>query len=144
MTLDVLENRYRIKLADDDFFNLLLTNSDKLGEYKVVCQLFDGIIQIFYENTTIYSIKNSNLWFSHLHKNNKSLFAFGVETPKTNDSNMPVCVIDFPTEGIDNNCIGAYGDENGNVFILIRVNYQKLRKIPINNILTSPERVQAT
>lgn len=144
MTLDVLENRYRIKLADDDFFNLLLTNSDKLGEHKVVYQLFDGIIQIFYENTTIYSIKNSNLWFSHLHKNNKSLFAFGVETPKTNDSNMPVCVIDFPTEGIDNNCIGAYGDENGNVSILIRVNYQKLRKIPTNNILTSPERVQAT
>ena len=144
MTLDVLESRYRIKLADDDFFNLLLSNSEKLGEYKVVCQLFDGIIQIYYENTTVYSLKNSNLWFSHFQKNNRSLFAFGIETPEANDPNLPVCLIDFPTEGIDNNCIGAYGDDGGNVSILIRVNYQKLRKIPSNNILTSPERVQAT
>ena len=144
MTLDVLENRYRIKLADDDFFNLFLKNSEKLGKHQVVFQLFDGIIQIFYEKTIIYSINNSNLWISHLQKNNRSIYAFGVGEPKINATNIPVCVIDFPTEGIDNSCMGAYADEEGSVFILIRVSYQKLRKISTNNFLTSPERVQAS
>lgn len=142
MTLNILKNRYRIKLADDDFFKLLLNNSKKIGEHRVRYQFFEGNIQTYYENSNVYVINNSNLWFSHTQKSNRSLFAFGADTPEFNDK--PICLIDFPIDGINTNCMGAYADDKGMVSILIRISYQKLRKIPADNVLTSPERVQAT
>jgi hypothetical protein len=42
-------------------------------------------------------------------------------------------------EKIDDNCLGAYADNNGNVSILIQINYQKLRKRSISGILKAKE-----
>ena len=42
MTLDVLENQYRIELADEDFFNSLSKSSIKFANTKLVYEYFNG------------------------------------------------------------------------------------------------------
>lgn len=144
MPLEILQNRYRIKLADDDFFKALFSNSKKFTGCQVVFESFNGlIINCFYENTNVYCINDTNIWFSHVQHNNRSFYAFGINEPKKDETNIPACVVDFPMEKIDDNCLGAYADNNGNVSILIQINYQKLRKRSISGILTGQKRTQA-
>jgi hypothetical protein len=144
MSLEILQNRYRIKLADDDFFKVLLTNSKKFGECQVVYESFNGqILNNFNENTTVYSLKETDLWFSHIQIKNRSMYSFGIGNPNKNDSNIPKCVVDFSMEDLDSNCFGAYADDNGIVSVLLRVDYSKLRKKSIKGTLTSLETIQA-
>jgi len=144
MPLEILQNKYRIKLADDDFFKALFNNSEKFGEFQAIFESFNGlIINYFYENTNVYYINEMGIWFSHVQHNTRSFYAFGINEPKKDETNIPTCVVDFPMEKIDDNCLGAYADNNGNVTILIRINYQKLRKKSISDILTGQKRTQA-
>jgi len=144
MPLEILQNRYRIKLADDDFFISLFTKSEKFGECQVVYESFNGLsINYFYKNTNIYYIKHTNLWFSHIQIKNRSSYAFGFGIAKKHDSNIPTIVVDFSMEEIDNNCFGAFADNEGIVSVLLRVNYGKIRKQSIKGVLTSIQTIQA-
>ena len=122
MTLNVLKNRYRIELADEDFLNTLSKFSLKFSRIKVVYEYFEGnFTKIVYENTDIYFLEEQNIWFSHIIKNNKSFFAFGMDKPKKDDSNYPICILDFSLKANKSNCKGAYAqDKQGNISVLLR------------------------
>jgi len=144
MPLEILQNRYRIKLADDDFFKVLFSNSKKLGNYEVLYEFYDGNdIQIFEHKNAIYSLNNSKVWVSHYQKHKRSFFALGMDINNSNESNIPICVLDFSTIGNDNQCFGAYADNEGIVSVLLRVNYGKLRKESIKGVITSLKTIQA-
>ena len=130
MKLDVLKNRYRIELADEDFFNTLSESSLKFGKNKVVYEYFEGnFTKIVYENTDIFLLEEQNIWFSHINRNNKSFFAFGIDKPKKDDTNYPICILDFSLISNKSNCKGAYAqDKQGYISVLLRNHDPELEK----------------
>ncbi len=143
MNLNVLENRTSIKIADENFFNLIHDSSVKFGKSEVLYESFDGFrIQHFYEDATIHCFKK-NIWFSYTHKYKRSFYAFGVDKPKMDDLNIPLCVIDFSMEGVGKNSLAAFAeDDNGNLFVLVRVNYPELRETSFSGVLIEKERIE--
>ena len=129
MKLDILENSQGIKLADDNLFNSLFKHSTNFGKYKVNYEFFNGLkLQNFSEESDIYYLKEKEIWFSHISQYHRFLYAFGVGFPKKNDLNTPIFVIDFSKDGINKNTLTAFAVNNNNdIFILLRVNYNNLR-----------------
>ena len=144
MKLNVLENPSSIKIADNNFFRLLKDSSVKFGRINVIYEFFDGFgVRNFHEDVNVYRLKEKNIWFSHTQKDKRSLYAFGLNEPKLNDSNLPLCVLDFSMEGLEKNTIATFAeDEDNNTFILIRVNYPELRGRPFNGVLIEKERIK--
>lgn len=144
MKLNVLENPKSIKMADNNFFRLLKDSSVKFGRISVIYEFFDGFgVRNFHEDVNVYSLKEKNIWFSHTQKDKRSLYAFGLNEPKLNDSNLPLCVLDFSMEGLEKNTLATFAeDEDNNPFVLIRVNYSELRGSPFNGVLIEKERIK--
>ena len=145
MKLDILQNSQSIKLADDNLFNLLFKHFTNLGKYDVNYEFFNGLkLQNFSEKSDIYYLKEKKIWFSHISEYNRFLYAFGVDFPKKNDLNIPIFVIDFSNNGISKNVLTAFAvDDNSDVFILLRVNYNNLRD-SLRGFWNLSERIQAT
>lgn len=146
MKLNVLENPSSIKIVDNKFFRLLNDFSVKFGKTKVIYEFFDGFgVQNFRENGNVYRLKEKNIWFSHTQKDKRSLYAFGLQDPKLDDLNVPLCVLDFSMEGLEKNTVATFAeDEDNNTFILIRINCLKLRGKPFNRVLIEKERIKVT
>lgn len=144
MKLNVLENPKSIKMADNNFFRLLKDSSVKFGRISVIYEFFDSFgVRNFHEDVNVYSLKEKNIWFSHTQKDKRSLYAFGLNEPKLNDSNLPLCVLDFSMEGLEKNTIATFAeDEDNNPFVLIRVNYSELRGRLFNGVLIEKERIK--
>ncbi|SCG85432.1 hypothetical protein [Methanobacterium congolense] len=144
MKLNVLENPSSIKISDNNFFRLLKDSSVKFGRISVIYEFFDGFgVRNFHEDVNVYRLKEKNIWFSHTQKDKRSLYAFGLNEPKLNDSNLPLCVLDFSMEGLEKNTIATFAeDEDNNPFVLIRVNYPELRGRPFNGVLIEKERIK--
>jgi hypothetical protein len=143
MTLDILENSNSIELADLDFLNLLFKHSINFGKGKVIYDYYNGSkLQNFTKETDIYSLKEKNIWFSYIQENNRFFYAFGSGSINNINSNTPFCVIDFPTNGVNRNCLGAFAiTDNSDIFVLISSNYNKLRER--KSLLIISERIQA-
>lgn len=124
MKLNVLKNPYRIELANEDFFNALTKSSVNFGKYKVAYEYFeDNTKKNFHEESDIYFFKDQNIWFSHITRDYRSFFAFGLDEPKTEDYNFPSYVLDFSINENDFNCKGIYAqDEKAKVSVLLRNN----------------------
>lgn len=124
MKLNVLKNRYRIELANEDFFMALNKSSINLGENRVRYEYFENNIKkCFHEESDIYLLNEQNIWFSYITKNYKSFFAFGINKPKNNDSYIPLYVLDFSLKGIDSDCKGIYAqNDKAKVSVLLRNN----------------------
>ena len=132
MSLTVLNNRYRLDLADEDLLNLLF-NYFKLECLGKVCyKHFNGTnYQEFSELTNIYTLKSEKIWFSHITTNNNSFFCFGEGKLNKTNSNVPKLILDFPLNGIDtnSNCVYAQ-NKHGSVYVLIR----QISTIDISNL----------
>ena len=128
MSLTVLDNQFRIEIANDDFFNVLFKSSVKSIKGKVLFQITkDNKLDYFYNNTDIYILNSLGIWFSYIENDNRLIYVFGVNEPKNSDSNIPICTLDFSISGINKNTTGVFAqDEHGNVSILYRVNQQDL------------------
>ena len=124
MSLTVLDNQFRIEIANDDFFNTLFNSSIKSIKGKVLFQIYkDKKLEYFYTVTDMYILKTIGFWFSRIENDNRFIYVFGVNEPKDTDSNIPICTIDFSISGINKKTAGVYGqDKHGNVSVLYRVN----------------------
>jgi len=128
MGLTVLDNQFRIKIANDDFLSVLLKPSVKFKKGKVLFQIFkDKKLEYFYSTTDIHVLKNLGFWFSHITYENRSLFVFGNGEPKKTGPNIPICNVDFLILGNNRNSSAVFAqDEHGNVSALYRVNPDNL------------------
>ncbi len=128
MGLTVLNNQFRIEIANDDLYNILFKSSVKSVKGKVLFQIFkDKKLEYFYKNTKIHILKSFGIWFSSIVSDNRVIYVFGVDKPKISKSNIPICFVDFSISGINKNTKGVFAqDEHGNVSILYRVNQQDL------------------
>ena len=129
MGLTVLDNQFRIKIANDDFFKALQKSSVKSEKGKVLFQIYkDKKLEYFYSNTTIYILKALGFWFSRIEKDFRYIYVFGVDEPKEKDSNIPICAIDFSTTGTNKEASAVFAqDMHGNVSALYRVNQEHLK-----------------
>lgn len=144
MTLDILENSDSIKLANDDIFNSFFNHSTYMGKYKVNYEWYNGLeLQKFSEESDIYCLNDQKIWFSHIKENQRFLYAFGIDTPKGDHLNEPIFVIDFSVKGVNRNTLTTLAiDDNSDIFVLLRVNYNKLRD-SFHGFWTLAERIQA-
>jgi len=128
MGLTVLDNQFRIEIANDDLFDILFKSSVKSVKGKVLFQINkDNKQEHFYNHTDIYILNSLGIWFSRIENDNRFIYVFGVNEPKTYDSNIPLCTIDFSISGKNKNTNGVFAqDEHGNVSVLYRVNQQDL------------------
>lgn len=128
MGLTVLDNQFRIKIANDDFLSVLLKSSVKFKKGKVLFQIFkDKKLEYFYRTTDIHFLKNLGFWFSHITYENRSLFVFGNGKPKKTGPNIPICNVDFLILGNNRISSAVFAqDEHGNVSALYRVNPDNL------------------
>ena len=144
MTLDILENSESIKLAHEHLFNSLFKNSINSGKFKVNYEYYNGLeLKNFIEESDIYCLKEKKFWFTHIQMNNRILYAFGVDVPKENDLNNPILVIDFSIKGMNKNTLTVFAiDNDSDLYVLLRVNYNKLRD-SLKNLWVLSERIQA-
>ena len=144
MTLDILENSESIEFADGDLFNLLFKHSKNFGKVNVIYEFYNGSkLQNFSEESDIYCLKENNIWFSHIQKSGRIFYAFGVDIPKNDDLNTPICVIDFSIKGVNRNTLTTFAvDDSSNIYVLVRLNYNQLRD-SFNSFLLISERIQA-
>lgn len=128
MSLTVLDNQFRIKIANDDFFNALNKSSVKSKKEKVLYQIYKGNkLEYFYAATDIYILEELGYWFSRIEKDYRYIYAFGSDEPSSDDSNVPVCTIDFSMTGTNQNTSAVFAqDEHGRVSVLYRVNQEDL------------------
>lgn len=128
MGLTVLDNQFRIKIASDDFFNALNKYSAKSKKEKVLYQIYkDNKLEYFYAGTDIYILKDLGFWFSRIEKDYRYIYVFGVNEPNHDDSNVPICTIDFSMTGTNQNTSAVFAqDKHGKVSVLYRVNQQDL------------------
>ena len=74
---------------------------------------------------------------------NRIFYALGVDVPKNDDLNTPICVIDFPIKGLNRKTLATFAvDDNSNIYVLVRLNYNQLRN-SYNSFLLISERIQA-
>lgn len=127
MSLTVLENQFRIKIANDDFYNTLHRSSVKFDKGKVLFQIYqENKLEYFYRTVDIHFLKALNFWFSRIEKGNRSIYAFGINEPN-NVTNVPICTIDFSISGINKNTNAVFAqDKHGKVSVLYRVNQKQL------------------
>ena len=128
MDLTVLNNQFRIEIANDDLYNILFESSVKSVKGKVLFQIFkENKLEYIYKNTKIHILKSLGIWFSSIVNDNRIIYVFGVDEPKISNSNIPICAVDFSISGMNKNTKGVFAqDEHGNVSILYRVNQQDL------------------
>jgi len=127
MSLNVLDNKFRINLANNDFYNILTTYSAKSISGKVQYEIFkDNSYADFNFLQNIFYLKDLGIWFSYIKKYNRHIYVFGADKPK-NFNNKPFCIIDFPDSGINQDTTAVFAqDKKGRVSILHRVNQNNL------------------
>ncbi len=122
MNLTVLENHFLIDLAHEDLLKALKGTSSIFDKGKVLYNInIDDSFSYFYKEVDIYYSKLHELWFSYYNHEGRYLFAFGLNEPKKDDSNTPICVFDFPKKNIEENALAVFSrDKKGKIFILHR------------------------
>lgn len=122
MKLSILENHFLIDLAHEDLIKALKESSNLFSNGKILYSIIiDDSVSYFYKESDIYYSKLNNLWFSYSEHEGRYLYAFGLNEPKEDDSNIPACVFDFPKKGIEKNALGVFSrNSKGMIFILHR------------------------
>jgi len=76
MSLNVLDNKFRINLANNDFYNILTTYSAKSISGKVQYEIFkDNSYADFNFLQNIFYLKDLGIWFSYI-KNIIDIFTY--------------------------------------------------------------------
>ncbi len=127
MSLNVLDNKFRINLANNDFYNILSTYSAKSISGNVQYEIFkDNDYADFNFLQNIFYLKDLGIWFSYIKKYNRHIYVFGADKPQ-NFNNKPFCIIDFSDSGINQDTTAVFAqDKKGRVSILYRVNQNNL------------------
>lgn len=129
MTLDLLKNENKIEIAEKKFFDLLSISSTKLSEKNVIYEFYDDSkLHFFHETSQIYHIKEINVEFSRIKKQDRIFYAFWLGKCDLNNLNLPILTLDFSLKPLDGNSLGVFADDIiGKIHILIRRNIGELR-----------------
>lgn len=128
MGLVVINNKFRIKLANDDFFHSLTKYSSRSIQGKAQFNLIkDNKLEYFDKNVDIHFFKSLEYWFSYLKVLDRLIYVFGTNEPEEYESNIPFLQIEFTISGINQDSRAVFAqDKHGKVSVLYRVNHEHL------------------